>query len=68
MDILAIEAFLTEDQFEKLVGGKNLSVAQREALRKYYNLPCNEELLARITFWQHYAVAALQKVRGNPLL
>jgi hypothetical protein len=54
---------LTEDQFENMARGKGLSEVEREALRKYYGLPCNEELLSSRGFWQHHAVMAARKVK-----
>jgi hypothetical protein len=67
-ELLEIEDRITEEQFEKNIWGKNLTVAERECLRRYYGLPCNETLISLITNWRNYAVMAFQKIKGNPLL
>jgi len=67
-ELLEAEDFITEQQFEDIVRGKKLTEIERESLRKFYGLPCNEKLLSVFTFWREYAVVAWQKIRGNPLL
>ncbi|OGZ65083.1 MAG: hypothetical protein A2812_00770 [Candidatus Staskawiczbacteria bacterium RIFCSPHIGHO2_01_FULL_36_16] len=55
----------SEEKFEALICGKNLSEAEREALRKFYGLPFNDILLSKIDSVPKYVVMAWQKIRGN---
>jgi len=67
--ILEVQNTITEQQFENTIRGAGLSEVEREALRKYYGLSCNENLLSFYTKWEDYAAAAWRKiVRVNPTL
>jgi hypothetical protein len=64
LGILEVQNTLTEDQFENLIRSKNLTVEERESLRKHLHLPCNEVLLSCLTSWRGYALRAMQKIEG----
>lgn len=62
------EGKITEEHFENIIRGKNLSEIEREFLRKYYSLPYNTDLVSRLETFQNHVVIAWQKIRGNPML
>jgi hypothetical protein len=69
MDCLfEVEGRITEEHFEDVTRGKNLSEVERESLRKYYRLPYNIDLVSRMGTFQNYVVIAWQKIKGNPRL
>jgi len=61
---------MTEEEFEILIRGSDLSREEREALRKKLNLPCDENFLHLFVFpdWQAIAVTAHQKTCGRRVL
>jgi hypothetical protein len=59
---------ITEEHFENITKGKNLSEVEREFLRRYYNLPYNIGLVSKMETFQNYVVIAWQKIKGNPML
>jgi len=54
-----------EEKFEALIWGKGLSEPEREALRSFYGLSCNQGLLSSLDLVKTYVVRAGQKIKGN---
>jgi hypothetical protein len=68
MTDLVVEDKITEEQFEAIIYGQGLTNLQREALRKYYNLPYDEGLLSLYSStWEKIAASVWQKIKGKPL-
>lgn len=67
-DLFYVEDRLTEEQFENITRGKNLSEEEREFLRRHYGLPYNFDLVSRLGTFGNFVIVAQQKIRGNPML
>ena len=65
---IQVQSTFTEDKFEALIWEKGLSVEERESLRKYLHLSCNEAITLCLTNWRGYARIAIQKIGGMALL
>jgi len=67
--VYVAEDCMTEDTLGEIMDGVELSEAQKEALKKFYGLPCDEHFVASLGAWRGYAAAAWGKIRmakGDP--
>ena len=60
---------LTEEQFNKMITGKDLSWLEEQVLRSTVGLSYDNDVVAsQIELSSHPALIAWQKIRGNPIL